>query len=223
MTALQNTLPKKRIAVLISGGGTNLQALIDACEKPDFPAEIVLVISNKKEAFGLERAKKAQIPTKILSHKDYETREHFDRELHETLVKSEVDLVCLAGFLRLLTSHFVEQWHNKLINIHPSLLPAFKGLNVHQRALDAGVRFTGCTVHIVRAEMDAGPIIIQAAVPILQNDTESILAARILKSEHEVYPKALYLMATGDAYVEGDKVLLKNRGALPDSLIHPIL
>lgn len=214
--------PKKRVAVLVSGGGTNLQSLIDAAGPPDFPAQISLVISNKADAFGLIRAQKAGISTKILSHKDYATREAFDDALHELLNDANIELICLAGFMRLLTPAFVEKWPNKILNIHPSLLPSFPGLDVHQRAINAGVRFTGCTVHIVRAQMDDGPIIVQAAVPLSQDDTAGTLAARILASEHVIYPKALEWMASGKAKVIGERVFLDNALSVPDSLKHPI-
>lgn len=214
--------PKKRVAVLISGGGTNLQSLIDAAGPQDFPAQISLVISNKADAFGLIRAQKAGISTKTLSHKDYDTREAFDDALHELLSDANIELICLAGFMRILTPAFVGKWPNKILNIHPSLLPSFPGLDVHQRAIDAGVRFSGCTVHIVRAEMDDGPIIVQAAVPLSQDDTAGTLAARILVSEHVIYPKALEWMASGKAKVIGERVYLDNALSVPDSLNHPI-
>jgi phosphoribosylglycinamide formyltransferase-1 len=188
---------KKRTAVLISGQGSNLQSLIDAAAAPDFPAEIVLVLSNKADAYGLERAQKAGIETAVISHKDYFGREAFDMAMDALLREKDIELVCLAGFMRLLTPTFVEGWQGRMINIHPSLLPKHKGLNTHQRAIDAGDVEAGCTVHYVVAEMDAGPIIAQSAVPILPDDTAQTLGSRVLAQEHEVYPAALKEVAQG--------------------------
>jgi phosphoribosylglycinamide formyltransferase-1 len=201
-------MTKLKTAILISGSGTNLQALIDACAAPDYPAEIVLVLSNKDTAYGLERAKKASIPTKIISHKDYNSREEFDKSMHAAIIESGAEFVCMAGFMRLLSEWFVDQWHNKLINIHPSLLPSFKGVDGQKQALEAGVKLAGCTVHFVRKEMDAGPIIVQMAVPVLSDDTVESLSARILTKEHESYPLALELVASGKAVVEGENVVI---------------
>lgn len=212
---------KMRVAVLISGSGSNLQALIDASKAENFPAEICLVISNYADVYGLTRAKNAGIPTKTLSHKDYDSRRLFDEALHTALKDHDIELICLAGFMRLLTAEFVAQWPNKILNIHPSLLPSFPGLHVHQRAIDAGVRFSGATVHIVRAEMDDGPIIVQAAVPLQQDDTAEALAKRILASEHVIYPKALEWMASGKAKVMGEHVILDDTVQLPESVRHP--
>ena len=184
-----------KVGVLISGRGSNLQALIDACAKPDFPAKIVGVISNKAEAYGLERAQKANIPTAFISHKNYASREEFDRAVNAQLLKMGVEFVCLAGFMRLISPWFVAQWPNKMINIHPSLLPAFKGAHSHRDALAAGAKTHGCTVHYVTDEMDAGPIIAQASVPVLAGDTEDTLAARVLEQEHILYPEALKKIA----------------------------
>ncbi len=187
-------MKKAPIAVLISGNGSNLQALIDACAAPDFPAKIVTVICNKDEAFGLKRAEKAEIPTQIIRNKDYTTREEFDEALHKAIVASGAEFVCLAGFMRLLTPGFVAKWQSRMINIHPSLLPAFKGMHTHEEALAAGVKTHGCTVHYVVAEMDSGPIIMQAEVPVLAGDTPETLGARVLEKEHKVYPQALKKM-----------------------------
>lgn len=210
-----------KIAVLISGGGTNLQALIDACKDPAFPAEIAIVISNKADAFGLERAKKAGIPTAVVNHKNFDGREAFDAELDKVIRASGADFVCLAGFLRILTDGFVNGWRDKMINIHPSLLPSFKGLHVQQAAIDAGVKFSGCTVHFVVPEMDAGPIIVQAVVPIHQNDTEDTLAARILEQEHKIYPLALKLCAEGKVTVEGNKAIIRDEAHPDGALMNP--
>ena len=182
---------KTPIAVLISGSGSNLQALIDACSKPEFPAKIVTVISNKADAYGIERAKKSGIATEIINHKDFSDREEFDAELHNRIIKNGAEFVCLAGFMRLLTAGFVNKWQNKMINIHPSLLPSFKGIYSHRDAIAAKVKIHGCTVHWVVPEMDAGEIIIQAAVPVLIDDTRETLGARVLKQEHIIYPLAL--------------------------------
>ncbi len=184
-----------KVGVLISGRGSNLQALIDACATPNFPAKIVGVISNKADAYGLERAKKANIPTAVIPHKNYASREEFDLAVHAQLLQMGVEFVCLAGFMRLISPWFVSQWPNKMINIHPSLLPLFKGAHSHRDALAAGAKTHGCTVHYVTDEMDAGPIILQASVPVLAGDTEETLAARVLEQEHILYPAALKKIA----------------------------
>ena len=182
---------KTPIAVLISGSGSNLQALIDACAAADFPARIMLVISNKADAYGLVRAAAAGIPTQVISHTDYASREAFDAAMHAELVDKGVEIICLAGFMRLLSPGFVAQWAGRMLNIHPSLLPAFPGLHTHRAALAAGAEKAGCTVHLVTAELDAGPILLQAEVPVLPGDTEETLAARVLMEEHRIYPLAL--------------------------------
>src|SRR5258708_12827882 len=181
-----------------------MQALIEAARAADYPAEITQVISNRPEAAGLERAAAAGIATDIVDHKAYLGREKFEAALQARLNACGAELVCLAGFMRLLTGGCVETWRDRLINIHPSLLPAFPGLDTHARALAAGVRFTGCTVHFVRAEMDNGPIIVQAAVPILPGDDEPAVAARVLDAQHRAYPLALGPVASGRAPVAGD-------------------
>lgn len=196
-----------KVGVLISGRGSNLQALIDACAADDFPAEIVTVISNKPGAGGLDLAEAAGIPHQVINHREFENRESFDAALDEALRAAGVELICSAGFMRILTDGFVEKWRNKQLNIHPSLLPSFKGLHVHERSIEAGVRISGCTVHFVRAEMDDGPIVAQAAVPVHGDDTASTLAARILVAEHKIYPLALKLVAEGKARVVGEKVI----------------
>lgn len=209
------------VGVLISGRGTNLQALIDACAAHGFPARIALVISNKAAAFGLTRAEKAGIPTLVIDHKGFADRESFDTAVDAALREAGVDFVCLAGFMRILSEKFVEGWRDRLINIHPSLLPAFKGLDTHQRALDAGVRITGCTVHFVRPAMDDGPIIVQAAVPVMPGDDADSLAARILESEHVIYPLALRLVAEGKVRVEGNTAVCENDTPAPGPLVNP--
>lgn len=217
-------MSKLKLGVLISGRGSNLQALIDACAAPGFPAEIALVLSNKADAFGLERASGAGIATAVVDHRGYPgDKPAFEAAMDAALREAGVELVCLAGFMRLLSPWFVGQWHNALINIHPSLLPSFKGLDTHERALAAGVRFHGCTVHYVRPEMDEGPIIAQAAVPVLPGDDGHSLADRVLLSEHRLYPHAVRLIAEGRARVDGD--LVRIDGPVPDlaALVNPPL
>ena len=186
---------KIKVAVLISGNGTNLQALIEACTAPSYPAEIVLVISNKANAKGISRAREAGIATRIVDHTNYRSREEFDTELSMILSHSKCKLVCLAGFMRILSESFVNTWPNSILNIHPSLLPSFPGTKTHERALEAGVKVSGCTLHFVTAELDAGPIIGQAAVPVLENDTPKTLANRVLIEEHKLYALGLELVA----------------------------
>jgi phosphoribosylglycinamide formyltransferase-1 len=210
-----------KLGVLISGRGSNLQALIDAAAAGDWPAEIALVVSNKADAAGLARAEAAGIPTCVLSHRGHPDRASFDATMTAALVAAGVDLVCLAGFMRLLSPEFVEAWHDRLINIHPSLLPSFRGLHAHEQALEAGVRFTGCTVHFVRAEMDDGPIIVQAAVPVLQDDTAETLAARVLQAEHRCYPQAVRWIAEGRVRISGARALVADAPANEDFLVSP--
>ena len=210
-----------KIAVLISGRGSNLQSLIDAAAAGELGAEIALVASNVPDAPGLERAAEAGIPTETIDHRDFEGRETFEEALHAELSGRSIELVCLAGFMRLLTGDFVGKWRDRLINIHPSILPAFKGLHTHERAIEAGVRFSGCTVHFVTPEMDDGPIIAQAAVPVLQDDTPGDLAARILAEEHKLYPLAVRLIAEGRAKVVGNRVEISETGAAPSPVVNP--
>lgn len=210
-----------KLGVLISGRGSNLQALIDAASAADWPAEIALVISNKAEAAGLTRAEAAGIPTCVLSHRGHADRAAFDATMTAALREAGVELVCLAGFMRLLSPQFVEAWHDRLINIHPSLLPAFRGLHVHEQAIEAGVRFTGCTVHFVRAEMDDGPIIVQAAVPVLQDDTPDSLAARVLLAEHRCYPQAVKWIAEGRVRIDGPRAIVADAPASEAFTISP--
>jgi phosphoribosylglycinamide formyltransferase-1 len=190
---------RARVAVLVSGRGSNLKALIEGCRRPDAAYEIALVISNRPGAGGLDIAEAMGIPNLAVDHKAFEGREPFERALDQKLNEADIRLVCLAGFMRVLTAWFVERWRDHLINIHPSLLPAFKGLDTHARALEAGVRVHGCTVHLVRPELDDGPIIVQGVVPVLDGDGEDSLAARVLQLEHLAYPKALDLIASGKA------------------------
>lgn len=213
------------VAVLISGRGSNLQSLIEACAAPEFPAEIKLVISNRADAGGLAHAAQAGIPSAVIPHRDYPSRETFDAALTAALEQAGAELVCLAGFMRLLTPGFVARWRDRLVNIHPSLLPAFPGLDTHARALAAGVRFAGCTVHFVRAEMDNGPIIVQAVVPVLDGDDADSLAARVLAAEHKAYPLALKLIGEGRVTMRGERVAIagakRAAPALPASLLNP--
>ncbi len=199
---------RKRVAILISGRGSNMSALIRAAQQPDYPAEIVLVLSSRSDAAGLGKAAGAGIATAIVSSREIKDRAAFEAKIEEHLAAAETDLVCLAGFMRLLSEDFVERWRDKLINIHPSLLPSFQGLNTHERALAAGVKLHGCTVHFVRPAMDAGPIIMQAAVPVLTTDTPDDLAARVLGAEHRIYPQALALVAAERTRVVGERVVI---------------
>jgi phosphoribosylglycinamide formyltransferase-1 len=214
-------MKRLRLGVLISGRGSNLQALIAAAAAPDYPAEIALVLSNRPDAAGLGRATAAGLATEVVDHKRFAERAAFDAALDRALRAHRVELVCLAGFMRLLTRGFVEAWTDRMINIHPSLLLAFKGLDTHARALAAGVRFAGCTVHFVRPEMDEGPIIVQAAVPVLPDDDAAKLAARVLEAEHRCYPLAVRWIAEGRARVADGRVLIDGAPAAPDSRLNP--
>jgi phosphoribosylglycinamide formyltransferase 1 len=206
---------RKRVGVLISGRGSNLASLIEASRAPDYPAEIVLVLSNKADAYGLVRAQEAGIATAVVSHKKFATREEFDSAITHALKHARVDLVCNAGFMRLHSAAFVREWHGRQLNIHPSLLPAFRGLLPQARALEAGVRIAGATVHFVSEEMDAGAIVAQGAVPVLPGDDEEALSARILAMEHRLYPLALKLVATGAARLHEGRVEFAGAGASP--------
>ena len=193
-----------RVGILISGGGSNMAALIAAARDPAYPAEIVCVVSNRADAGGLAKAGAAGVATAVVDHKDFATRETFERAVVAELDAHRVELVVLAGFMRLLTPWFIGRWHDRLINIHPALLPSYKGLHTHARALADGVKIAGCTVHFVRPEMDVGPIIVQAAVPVLDDDTAETLAARVLVQEHRIFPLALARVASGAARVVTD-------------------
>jgi len=196
-----------RTAVFISGRGSNLSALIDAAKAPDYPAEIALVFSNKEDASGLDVARAADIPTKAISHKSFASREAFDAAIDTVLREAKIGLICEAGFMRIHSEWFVTRWKGRMINIHPSLLPAFPGIRVHQQALDAGVKISGCTAHFMIPELDSGPIIAQAAVPVLPGDTAETLAARILVEEHRIYPQALALVASGKVKLESGRAV----------------
>jgi phosphoribosylglycinamide formyltransferase-1 len=197
--------PKAKVAALISGSGSNARALIEAAEAPDYPAKIVLVLSNRPEAGGLARAAEAGIEPAVIDHKAYPSREAFEAALTARLEEAVPDVICLAGFMRVLTASFVTRWEGRILNIHPSLLPSFRGLHVHAQALKAGVKLTGCTVHLVTPALDDGPIVGQAAVPVLPGDDEDRLAARVLKAEHQLYPAALRAFITGTASCTGDE------------------
>ncbi|MAZ02724.1 MAG: phosphoribosylglycinamide formyltransferase [Sneathiella sp.] len=214
-------MAKLKVAVFISSRGTNMQSLVRACQTPDFPAEIACVLSNNLEAAGLKFAADNSIPTRTIDHRDFETREAFEAEITSYLEDLQIDLICLAGFMRLLTEEFVNRWRDRILNIHPSLLPAFKGLHVHERAIESGARFTGCTVHFVRPEMDNGPIIAQAVVPILEKDTPDELAARILEQEHRIYPLALKLVAEGRVKIHGPRAMIERTQEQTLSLLNP--
>jgi len=191
-------MTRKRVAILISGRGSNMAALIEAAKAPDYPAEIALVLSNVPGAAGLARASEAGIATAAIDHKPFgRDREAFDRQLDAMLQEHRIDIVCLAGFLRVLGPQLVGRWNGRLINIHPSLLPAFKGLHTHERAIAAGATQHGATVHFVVPDLDSGPIIEQASVPVLPGDTPDSLAARVLEVEHRIYPLALKRLAEG--------------------------
>ena len=196
------------IGVLISGSGTNLQSIIDAIEAKELDAKIQVVLSNRIDAYGLMRAKKHGIPVEVLDHKRFSNREAFDQAVVDILRAREVELVVLAGFMRLLSPVFVAAYSNRIMNIHPALLPAFPGLHVQKKAVEHGVRFSGCTVHFVNEECDEGPIIIQAVVPVFPEDTEESLASRILEQEHRIYPRAIQLYSEGRLRIEGRKVFV---------------
>ncbi len=196
----------KRIVILISGRGSNMEAILRAAAAEPWPAKIAAVISNKAGAGGLKTAEAAGIPTAAIEHRNYPDRDSFDRALAETVDRFEPDLVVLAGFMRILTAAFVQHYHGRLLNIHPSLLPSFPGLATHQQALDAGVKFHGATVHFVTPELDHGPIVEQAVVPVLDGDTEDTLATRVLEQEHVIYPRAVRDIIEGRVWLDGERV-----------------
>ena len=210
-----------RLAILLSGRGSNLLALINACREPGFPAKIVHVISNNHDAQGLSHAREAGIQTTVLDHRTYLSREEFDASLTEVLENAQAELICLAGFMRILTEGFIQRWNNRLLNIHPSLLPAFKGLDAQQQALDAGVKLAGCSVHFVRSCVDEGPIIAQAAVPVLENDDVKTLSARILALEHRLYPRVIRLIAEGGVNVVEERAFINESQTTTGALSNP--
>lgn len=214
---------RKRTAVLISGRGSNMRALIEAARSPDYPAEIALVLSNRAEAAGLAFAKEHGIATAVIDHKIYAGRDEFEKSMQALLDLHRIEIICLAGFMRVLTAGFVQHWQGRLINVHPSLLPAYRGLDTHARALADGAKIHGCSVHFVVPALDEGPIITQAAVAVLDSDTPATLAARVLAQEHVVYPSALAALAGGHLKVSGNRVSYDRTAALPPALIVPDL
>lgn len=214
-------MARKRVAVLFSGRGSNTAALIEAARDKSYPADIVLAVSNRPNAAGIAYAREAGIATTIIDHTDYgKNREAFERALQAVLEASGVEIVCLAGFMRLFTPWFINQWQGRMLNIHPALLPAFKGLHTHEQALAAGAKTHGATVHLVTIDMDAGPIVCQAEVPVLQGDTAETLGARVLAVEHRIYPLALKWLAEGKLRVEDGKCRIDG-AKIPDGVIVP--
>ena len=214
---------RMRVGVLISGRGSNLQALIDASRSSGYPAEIACVISNVSGAEGLSRAERAGIAAFAIPHTEYRSREFFDEAVGQALRSAGATFVCLAGFMRVLSDQFVHEWRGHLVNIHPSLLPAFKGLNVHRRVLESGARISGCSVHFVVPELDSGPIVAQAAVPVWPGDTPDTLASRTLAAEHRLYPLALRLIAEGRAALAVDRVIYRDVQSIDGELFSPPL
>ena len=212
-----------KIGVLISGRGSNLKALIESQENGTLGAEISTVISNVPKAMGLKIADKKQIENHVVDHKNYRSRELFEDELNLILEASDINLICLAGFMRILTTNFIKKWENKIINIHPSLLPAFKGLNTHERALESGAKFTGCTTHFVYPDLDGGPIIAQSVVPISHNDTVQTLSAKVLAEEHKLYPATVNLISRGLVKVQKSLVTIKLYSSPDASLVSPVI
>ncbi len=211
------------LGILISGNGSNFQAIIDAIEKKRLDAEVRVVVSNREDAYGLVRAQKHGVLTEIVDHRKFPSREAFDQHLIERFKDRQVELVVLAGFMRLLSADFVHAYSNRIMNIHPALLPAFPGLHVQRKAVEAGVRFSGCTVHFVNEECDQGPIIIQAVVPVFPDDSEESLSARILKEEHRIYPKAIQLYSEGRLHVAGQRVSVDGLEKEEQVMVHPPL
>jgi phosphoribosylglycinamide formyltransferase 1 len=214
---------KRRVAILISGRGSNMAALIEAAKAKDYPAEIAVVISNRAEAAGLERAKAGGIATEVIESKPFgKDRGAFEAVLEQKLGQHRIELICLGGFMRLFTAEFVQRWYGRMLNIHPSLLPSFPGLDPHGQALKAGAKISGATVHFVIPETDAGPIVMQGAVPVCDDDTADTLSARILTVEHRIYPEALRLLASGRLKLEGDLCRIDGGAANGAPLISPL-
>jgi phosphoribosylglycinamide formyltransferase-1 len=217
-------MARKRVAVLISGRGSNMGALVEAAHDRAYPAEIALVLSNRPDAGGLAFARDNGIATEVVDHTQFgKDREAFERAVQAALETHRIELVCLAGFMRLLTPYFIGQWQDRMLNIHPALLPSFKGLDTHARALAAGVKIHGATVHFVVADMDAGPIVAQAAVPVLEDDDADTLAARVIRVEHKIYPLALKLLAAGMLRVEAGRCRIEGASAQEQTLLVPKL
>jgi formyltetrahydrofolate-dependent phosphoribosylglycinamide formyltransferase len=216
-------MSRRRVAALISGRGSNMAALLAAAEQPDYPAEIALVLSNRADAAGLAHAAAHGIPTAVVESRAFAgDRAGFEAAMEAELARRGIEIIALAGFMRVLTAAFVARWEGRMINIHPSLLPAFPGLDTHARALQAGVRLHGCTVHLVTAGVDEGPILAQAAVPVLADDTEASLAERVLAQEHRLYPAALSWLAAGLVRVEGGRALVAGAAMAGDCLANPL-
>ncbi len=215
------TIKKLRLAVLASGGGTNLQSIIDQCQQGTLDAEIVLIISNNPQAGALDRAEQAGINNICIDHHDFNKRQDFDQAVVNALKDAQAELVVLAGFMRIISEVFLQAFPRRIINIHPSLLPAFPGLHVQKKALEYGARFTGCTVHLVDGGVDTGPIIIQAVIPILADDSEETLTARILEQEHKIYPQAIQWFAEGRVKVAGRRVRIKTAENKKAVMINP--
>ncbi len=219
---MAGALMKRRVAILISGRGSNMAALIEAAKASDFPAEIAVVISNRAEAGGLDRAKASGVATEIIESKPFgKDRAAFEKVLEEKLAQHRIELICLGGFMRLFTAEFVQRWYGRMLNIHPSLLPSFPGLDPHGQALKAGVKISGATVHFVIPETDAGPIVMQGAIPVRDDDTVDALSERILTLEHRIYPEALRLLASGRLKLEGDLCRISGGTAGGEPLIAP--
>jgi len=215
---------KLRIGALASGGGSNLQSILDRCRDGSLDAEVVLVITNNPDAGALQRASRVGVATECIDHRSYASREEFDRAVVAALVAADVDLVVLAGFMRLISGVFLEAFPGRIMNIHPALLPAFPGLHVQRKALEYGARFAGCTVHFVDGGVDTGPVIIQAVVPVLDDDSEETLSARILEQEHRIYPRAIQLFAEGRLRIEGRRVRIAPPLSFqPDAMVNPPL
>jgi phosphoribosylglycinamide formyltransferase-1 len=215
---------KRRVAILISGRGSNMAALIEAARQKDYPAEIALVVSNRTEAGGLDKAKASGIPTVVIESQPFgKDRAAFEKALEAALGQYGIELICLGGFMRLFTADFVQRWYGKMLNIHPSLLPSFPGLDPHGQALNAGVKISGATVHFVIPKTDAGPIVMQGAVPVRDDDTVETLSARILEVEHRIYPEALRLLASGRLKLEGERCRTADSAAYDQALISPAL
>lgn len=210
-----------RLGVLVSGGGTNLQAILDACARREIAASVAVVVSDKPEAYALARAREAGVPTAVIEKKRFASREDFDAGLVAILREHGVDLVCLAGFMRLLTPVAIRAFPERILNIHPSLLPAFPGLDVQRKAIEHGARFSGCTVHVVDEGCDTGPIVIQAIVPVAPDDTPETLAARILVQEHRIYPRAIRFFAEGRVEIAGRRVRIRESGFEDGAMINP--
>jgi len=214
-------MPKKiALGVLVSGSGSNLQSIIDHIESGRLDAEIKLVVSNNPDAFALQRCAKHRLPTALIDHREFPTREDFDRCVIATLRAADVELVVMAGFMRILSPEFFRAFPRRILNIHPALLPSFPGTNVQKKAVEYGVKFSGCTVHFADEGVDTGPIIIQAVVPVDENDTADTLAARILVEEHKIYPQAIQYYAEGRIEIEGRTVLIRNGSPLTEKVLH---